>query len=440
VTDRPTFEPALPELEAALPGVAPGEFTPEPGTRTHAFRALRHRQFQLLFGASSIGDVGYWISFVALQAEMADITHNSASWLGVLFFANFIPMLLFAPVAGVVADRVDRKALLVVTRAAISVIGAALAVLVLGGLAHPGVLIVMAALLGTTYAFLGPTQSAAVANTVPDADLLSAVSMSAVGNNLSRVAGPALAAPVLAVWGTGWAFAIYAVTSAVVALLLLPIRLTTRLEAPDGQSAWGRWVDGLRHAAERPPALAALLTMSVFSVFGAAQVALYPVFTSDVLHRPVHDFTIVVAASGVGAVLGAVGNGLRRHVPGLRVSLRWLVAFGGASLAFACSRSWTVALLCAVAVGFCYFSMTTALNTLLQHLADDAKRGRMMSLFVVTWGGLVPVGALAMGSLADRTNAPLAIGLGAGVCLVYATVQWGRITVGLGQASRAPLR
>ena len=81
------FEPALPELEAALPGPAPGEMVPEPGISNHAFRALGYRQFRMLFAANSIGDVGYWISFIALQAEMADITHKSASWLGVLFFA-----------------------------------------------------------------------------------------------------------------------------------------------------------------------------------------------------------------------------------------------------------------------------------------------------------------------------------------------------------------
>jgi MFS family permease len=202
------FEIASPEIEASLPGPAPGELGPEPGARTHAFRALHHRPFALLFTASTIGDIGYWVSFVALQAYMADLTDKSASWLGILFFANFIPMMIFAPLAGSVADRVDRKRLLVGIRALISGIAALLAGLILADLATPGVVVVVAFALGTTYGFLGPTQSAAVANTVPAADLLSAVSMASAGNNFCRVAGPALGAPILALWGAGSSFVV----------------------------------------------------------------------------------------------------------------------------------------------------------------------------------------------------------------------------------------
>ena len=234
------FEPALPELEHGLPGPAPGELVPEPGAAKYAFRALGFRQFRLLFAASSIGDIGYWISFIALQAEMADITDKSASWLGILFFANFIPMLLWSPVAGVVADRFDRKVLLVVIRSVIAVLGGIMAALILGGVATPMVLVVMAFLFGTTYGFMGPAQSAAVANTVPRDALMGAVSMASAGNNLCRIAGPALAAPILAIWGTGWAFVVYACTQAAVALLLLPIHLTSTLETTDDAGMWKR--------------------------------------------------------------------------------------------------------------------------------------------------------------------------------------------------------
>lgn len=437
---RIDFEFASPEFEAALPGPSPGELVPEPGVPTHAFRALHHRQFRLLFSASSIGDVGYWISFIAIQAEMSDITDQSASWLGVLFFANFIPMLLFAPVAGVVADRFDRKHLLMLIRTVIAGLGALMAVLILAGLAHPPVLVVLAFCFGTTYAFLGPTQSAAVANTVPESDLMSAVSMSSAGNNLCRIGGPALAAPILAIWGAGWAFVVYAASSAVVALLLWPIRLESTLDAHDDVTAWERWKDGLRHARERPPALAALVTMSIFSIFGAAQIALYPVFATDVHGQPTHAFTTIVVASGVGAVGGAVASGFRREVPRLRVALGWLVGFSLASVGFALVGSWTVSLAFAVVVGFCYFSMTTALNTLLQHLADDDKRGRMMSLFVITWGGLIPVGAIWMGVAAEATSAPFILAAGSIVCLVYALAMLVRVALTPDQRSTAPLR
>jgi len=428
------------ESEAGLPGVAPGEWVPTPGSRHRGLRALRHPQFRFLFGASLFGDAVYWVSFIALQAEMADITGKSPGWLGVLYFANFIPMLLFAPVAGVVADRFDRRRILITVRLAVAVIGAALATIILGGLSHPAPLLGLAACLGTAYAFIGPAQSAAIANSVPDPDLLSAVSTAAVGNNLSRVAGPALAAPILALGGNGGAFVVYAASSLVVALLLVPVRLHSQFEVHDDQGTWARWVDGLRHARERPPAMAALLTMAVFSIFGGAQAALYPVFAHDAFDRPTRDFTLIVMASGIGAVIGAVANGLRSRVPGLRSALVLMTAFSAATLGFASSRQWWLGLACTLAVGFCYFSMTTALNTLLQHLADDEKRGRMMSLFVVTWGGIIPVGALAMGSLASATSAPTAVGAGACVCLAYAIGQLVRLRLRPGQASMAPLR
>lgn len=217
---------------------------------------------------------------------------------------------------------------------------------------------------------------------MPAGDLLSAVSMSLAGNNFCRIAGPALGAPILAVWGAGWAFAVYAATSALVAVLLLPIRLSSRLDLHADSGAWRRMKDGLRHARERPPALAALVTMSVFSVF---------------------------------------------------------VGFSVMSVAFAVAPSWGTALGCAVFVGFCYFSMTTALNTLLQHLADDEKRGRIMSLFVVTWGGLIPVGAIWMGTVADATSAPFVVALGASICLVFALAMLAA-TARRPQASMEPLR
>jgi MFS family permease len=387
-----------------------------------------------------VGDIGYWISFIAIQAYTAEVTDDSAMWLGVIYFAMLAPMLLFAPLTGVVADRVDRKRLLVVGRTVVAVLGAVVAALILTGVATAGVITAMAFLLGATYAFLGPAQAAALANSVADADLLSAVAMASAGNNLCRIAGPALAAPVLAAWGAGWAFAIYAAASVTVAGLILPLRLRSRPPVHDDQGPWRRWKDGLRHARERPPAARALVTMAVFSVFGAAQLALYPVFASEVFDRPTNDFTIIVVASGIGAVGGAVGNAFRHRVPGLRSSLWWLVGFSVASIGFAVCGSWWVALVFVMVGGFCYFSMTTALNTLLQHLADDEKRGRMMSLFIVCWGGLVPIGAIWMGAASDALSPQAVVAFGAAVCLVFALAQlvWDRAR--RPQTSTAPLR
>ena len=188
---------------------------------------------------------------------------------------------------------------------------------------------------------------------------------------------------------------------------------------------------------ERPPAVAVLVTMGVFSIFGVAHVALLPVLTTDVLDHPRDDFTLLVVASGTGAVLGALSTGFRRTVPSFRGAVGWLLGFGLALSAFALSESWGLSIGIAGVVGFCYFSTTTAMNTILQHLADDDKRGRIMGLFTVTWAGLIPFGGIWMGAVAETAGAQLAIGIGAGVCATYACAA---LLVPVRQTSIAPPR
>jgi predicted MFS family arabinose efflux permease len=312
--------------------------------------------------------------------------------------------------------------MLIATRALVGLLASILAILVLSGLESAVMLAAFGFGIGTLFAFMAPAQQAATANSVPASDLTSAISIESAGTNVSRIAGPALAAPVLAAWGAGWAFTIYAVSNLLMLVTLVPVRLRSRLDTSEGPSSWERWKDGLRHARDRPPAIAALATMAIFSVFGVAQVALYPVFTTDVLGHPRDDFTFLVIASGVGAVLGALSTAFRRKVPTLRNAATYILVYGIAALAFALSESWELSLGILVIVGFCYFSTTTSLNTLLQHLADDDKRGRVMGLFTVTWAGLIPFGGIWMGAVADAAGAPLAVGLGAAVCACYAAV------------------
>lgn len=418
------FVPPLAENEAGLPGPSIGESIPhEPligRGRRRPFRAFNNREFRLLFTAYAIGDIGFWISWISLQSEMARITHTSSLWLGVLFFSTFIPMLLFAPIAGVIADRIDRKLMLIITRGAIGVLAASLGIMVFVHLESPGVLVAFGFAMGTMFAFMAPAQQAATANSVPPSDLTSAISIQSAGNNLARIGGPALAVPILVVWGAEWAFVIYAISNWAVLLTLLPIRLTSQLSTSESGSTWNRWKQGLIYARSRPPAVAALALMGIFSIFGAAHVVLLPVFATDVLGHPRADFTALVITSGVGAVVGALATGFRRTDPTLGTASAWVAGFGATGIAFAFSTTWNLSLLLIAIMGFCYFSVTTSLNTLLQHLSDDEKRGRIMGLFVVAWGGLIPFGGIWMGAVANAAGAPLALGIGAGICLLGA--------------------
>jgi MFS family permease len=408
------------EGEGGLPGPRPGEpVPPPPGERQRSFRALRHREFRQLWIAYAVGDIGFWISFISLQWQMSRTTDSNAGWLGLLFFTNFVPMLVLAPLAGVAADRFDRKSLLVASRAAITVVATVLAVLTGAHMAGPGVLLAFAAVFGSVFAVMAPAGQAVIANAVPVADLASAVSLQSAGTNVSRITGPALAAPILALWGAGAAFAVYAASNVVMAVVLVRIRLTARIIPPTTANVWRQFADGLAHARERR-AFPALAMMSVFSVFGAAHVVMFPVIAHEVLGRGETSFTTLVSASGVGAVIGALTTGARRSGPSLVAGARHLAAFSVVLVLFALSRSWPLSVALAGVLGIFYFATTTTLNTLLQHLADDDKRGRIMSLFTLTWAGLVPFGGLWMGGVAGGAGAPTALVIGALVCCAYA--------------------
>jgi predicted MFS family arabinose efflux permease len=266
---------------------------------------------------------------------------------------------------------------------------------------------------------MGPAQQAITANSVPGEDLPSAISLQAAGNNVLRVGGPALAAPILAAWGAPWAFTVYAVTNVLMVLVLLSIQVSRRVDEPSRSSMWQQWIDGLRHARERRPAVTALTSMAVLSMFGVSYVALVPVFTVDVLHHPRDDFTTLVIAQGLGAVVGALAIGFRRRPLTIVTAEAWLFSFSLALGGFSLARSWTLALVLNAIVGFCYFSATTTINTLVQQLADDDKRGRLMSLFNLAWAGFVPLGGIWMGTVADAGGAPLTVQIGAGVCFVF---------------------
>lgn len=388
--------------------------------RGRAFRAFRHREFRLVWLTFIVGNQGFWISFIAFQALMARLTDTDESWLGLLFFANFVPMLIITPFAGVLADRSDRRRILVRGNTIIGCLVLGLGVLTLAGVMTPIGMLPFAFGIGTVFAFNSPASHAIVANAVPLEDLASAISLQSVGVNLSRVVGPIVAAPILLLSNEGAAFLIYAATSFAVVTLLWRLELSQhRPEVLEG-SYWERLRAGVDHARERPPAVAALSMLCVSSLFAGAYLAFLPVIADDVFGRP-DDFTVLAVATGVGALVGAFTTGMRVGDPTLSSVALLVAGFGASVAAFGTVTSWNLALVAVAVVGFLYFSAMTTLNTLLQSLADDEKRGRLMSLFVVGWAGLVPVGGLWQGALSRSYGIAATAVVGGLVTAVYAT-------------------
>lgn len=384
------------------------------------FRALRVNAFRTIWTTLFVGQLGFWISLISMQTLMARLTGSDAGWLGLLFFTNFAPMLVFTSFAGVMADRYNRKLILVIGFAVIATVMTVLTGLTALELLTPRLMLPFAFAIGTVFAFNAPANQAIVASSVPVTELGSAISLVSVATNLSRVVGPTLAAPVITLTDESVAFALYGIASAVQVVML-----TTRITIPPYEQDppapfLERLKGGILHARERPPMLAALGVLCMSSLFGAAYLALLPVVADTTFGRGPSGFTTMAAISGLGSMVGALMTGFREAHPTLRRAALLAAGFGGGLALFGLTTNWLAALFLLALVGGLYFSAMTTLNTLIQLLADENKRGRVMALFTIGWGGLVPVGALWQGQVANAIGASRTVGVAGAVTMVFA--------------------
>jgi len=379
---------------------------------------MHHTEFRVVWSTFVVGQLGFWISFITFQALMARLTDSDGKWLGLLFFTNFIPMLVFTPFAGVIADRLERRRIMMVCYVLLTILMTVLAVLAFTENVTPTTLLPFAFGIGTIFSFNAPAGQAVVANSVPAADLTSAVSLQSAGANLSRVIGPTVAAPFLTLWNEGAAFAVYAITSVIVVWRLRRVKLSTYEPEQSTGSFWQRLRGGFDHARERPPALAALSVLCMSSLFAAGYLALLPVLSDQVFDRP-RGFTTLAAVTGFGSMIGALTTGFREKEPNFASATLLVAGFGASLLLLGRMTDWIAANAVMVLVGAFYFSGMTSLNTLIQSLADDNKRGRIMSLFVIGWAGLVPIGGLWQGSLAQTQGVRTTITVAGSVTAAY---------------------
>lgn len=375
-------------------------------SRQSVLRALRHREFRLLFTGFVVNQTGFWISHISLQGLMVQLSDNDPFQVGLLFSSLLLPALFLAPIAGVAADRFHRKTILVLCNLTVAVLAALLAAVAAIG-ASPITIVLLGFALGSTFAMAGPASSAIAANAVGTEDLGSAVALQSVTNNLTRVAGPLLAAPLVATGNFALAFGIFSIAAFTSGSLIARMRVGAATPDSHGGGMLERIRGGFTHARERPPALAALLTASGLSIFGVAHIAMLPVYAEEVLGRS-ELFAWLVATTAFGAMVGALVTG-REARPTLGRAAARLVIYGLALGVFASTHSITVAFAAQLVVGYCYFAVMTGIQTLLQQLVDDARRGRVMSLFQVAWAGLTPIGSLALGALARSAGVAFAL-------------------------------
>jgi MFS family permease len=384
--------------------------------------ALSHRNFKIVWSGLFASSIGTWMQNFTLAAFGWELTHSTA-YVGLLGFAQLGPILLLSIFGGALADAFDRRRLIVVMQLEQLVGSLVLAWLAAAG--HPSELAIFLCVLaiGVGNALNAPSMIAVIPNLVPKRDLQGAISLQSMQMNASRVVGPALAGVIYPGLGPAAVFVVNAFTYlfAVAGMLLadFPSRVTAVVEERGLQ----RLVSGFRIAWQDRLVRRILVTVTVFSFFSLSFIYLMPSLASENLGMKTRSlaYGLLFAGFALGAAMGALSIGtvlVRRSKPMIvRVGL---ASFGVLLAGFALVRSAAIAYPLALAVGLSYFAVITSLSTILQAHLSDVVRGRVMALWMMAFGGTVPVGVLVAGQLADVTSITAVVLTGAVVALLLA--------------------
>ena len=400
------------------------------------FRALSHRNFRLFFFGQGLSLIGTWLQQVAMSWLTYRLS-GSALLLGVVTFCQYIAVLLLAPVAGVLADRIDRRRALLITQSVMLAQALTLAVLTASGKVEVWHVAALALVLGCASAFDIPLRHAMIARLVGDrSHLPNAIALNSLLINCARVVGPAIAGILIAAVGEAICFGLNALSFGAVLYALAKMRWPTA-RAPAPPAGWlASWLEGAKSAFGFRPIRAALLLIALISGTIGTYSTLMPVFAKDVFGGDAHTLGVFLSAAGSGALLSALYLASRHTTRGLdRVILVAGTIASLAMLAFAHSTRLALALPLLVALGAGLIAAQASIQTLVQTLVDDDKRGRVMSLYTMAFLGMLPFGNLAAGAVARYVGEATAFTLNGCVCLAGLLV-FARALPGLRIAAR----
>ncbi|OIR03988.1 enterobactin exporter EntS [mine drainage metagenome] len=391
------------------------------GRLSHAWRALRHRNFRLFFVGQSISLIGTWMTRLATGWLVYHLTH-SALLLGVVGFAGQISSLLAGPFAGVWVERIDRRKLLLATQAAAAVQSFAMAALTLAHVITLWEVIVLAICQGLINAFDMPGRQAFLVRMVDDPnDLGNAIAINSSMVTGARLVGPALAGLIIAAAGEGWCFVIDGVSyfAVIVSLLMMTVAVAA---GPRREASMLREMrEGWDYVRASLPIRTILTLFALMSLMGYSYSVLLPVFATEVLRGGANTLGWLTAASGAGALISALSLALRKSVFGLPRMIAVSGATLGASLVlFGLSHLLWLSLAAMVLVGFGLTQCASASNTIIQSLVADGMRARVMSYFTMSFFGAAPLGSLLAGFLASRFGASIATSTAGVFCLAGA--------------------
>ena len=373
---------------------------PSTGLR-HAFAALRHRDFAVFWSAAAVSNTGSWMQTITVPYVIYALTRSTA-WVGFTAFIMFLPGVLAGPASGAIADRFSRRSVLLVTTAIQTAVALGLWALWVSDTASPGNLVAVLVVSSVAGNINITAWQSFVPSLVPPDALLGAVRLNSVQFTAARAVGPALGGAVLARFGPSVAFMANAVSFVFVVAALLVVRPRATPVAAAGESIMRQFAEGVRYMREQAAMWQPLVTILVVSFLPSALVQLAPAFAEEQFDTSQAGYGLLVAAYGLGSVLGSVL--IAAHADRGRRSAAALVGLAGSIsgvLLVAATTSLPVGLVGLFVMGASYVTITISLNTSIQVRVDEVFRGRAVSLYLMAMLTGLPLGALALGWVAD---------------------------------------
>jgi MFS family permease len=393
-----------------------------------ALRALRHRSFRVFYTGQGLSLLGSWLQTVATSWLVYRLT-GSAFMLGLVAGAQQLPMLFVAPVAGVWADRLDRRKLLIVAQTLCAAQALALAALTFAGLVTVWHVVGFALVLGLVNAFETPTRQAFLLEMIgTKEDLPNAIALQSMLFNGARFVGPTIAGLVLAAAGEAVCFLLNGISYVAVVAAYWLIRVHPRARAASPATWWQELHAGFRYAFGSVATRRLIALLAALSCFSAPWMSLMPIYAAETFAGDSRTLGVMVSAVGLGALFGTAFLAMRPNVRGLGRVIATCALVAGAALTTYAVSHWLWFSLAALAVfGFGLIASVAATNTVLQTLAEEDKRGRIISIYVMTFLGIAPLGNFVAGTVAERIGVHWTLA-GCGVAL-FAAAAWFALTL-----------
>lgn len=419
-----TPPPSLDEHIATVPSGATGQRRVATGgvSWRRTFSAFKYRNYRLYFSGQLVSLIGTWMTSTAQGWLVYQLT-GSKAMLGIVAAAGTAPMLVFSTLGGWAADHFPKRSVLICTQTSMMILSFIMAGLVFTNVIQPWEIIVLGLFGGVAMAFDMPARQSFVVEIASREDLMNAISLNSAMFNGARIVGPAVAGFLMAQVGIAFCFFIDGVSFLAVLAGLFMMRLPPHVMREGAGGALQQSLEGFRYVWNHTRVLTIFSLFAVVGIFGWSYSVLMPAFARDILNLGEQGYGLLLGASGVGALVGA----LVTATYGTSISPRKL-AFGGVWLfsamlmIFSFNRNLPIALLCLVGAGFGMMLFFSTSNTSVQMIVPDEMRGRVMGIWTLIFGGMIPFGSLEAGAVAHYFGTAATLSVGAVVCAIAALV------------------